>query len=88
MALVDRTDPQLDGERTTRTVIALSAGTVTAEELARLAVAITADDRTIDGIVVTDPDPFDRTIGRVAQSQRRSGSRLPTLLTGTARRTR
>ncbi|MFC9692412.1 Wzz/FepE/Etk N-terminal domain-containing protein [Kribbella sp. NPDC056951] len=88
LTLVDRAEPQLDGERTTRTIIALSAGTVTAEELARLAVATTADDRTIDGIVVTDPDPFDRTIGRVAQSQRRSGSRLPTLLTGTARRTR
>jgi len=88
LTLVDRADPQLEGERTTRTIIALSAGTVTAEELARLAVVITADDRTIDGIVVTDPDPFDRTIGRVAQSQRRSGSRLPTLLTGTARRTR
>ncbi|MFF1823018.1 Wzz/FepE/Etk N-terminal domain-containing protein [Kribbella sp. NPDC058245] len=87
--LVDREDPQLAGDqRTTRTIIALSAGTVTAEELARLAVATTADDRTIDGIVVTDPDPLDRTIGRVAQSQRRSGSRFPTLLTGTARRTR
>ncbi|GAA0606051.1 hypothetical protein HPO96_01990 [Kribbella sandramycini] len=88
LTLVDRDDPQPEGEPTTRTIIALSAGTVTAEELARLAVATTADDRTIDGIVVTDPDPFDRTIGRVAQSQRRSGSRLPTLLTGTARRNR
>ena len=46
-----------------------------------------ADDRTIDGLVVTDPDPSDRTIGRVSQSQRRAGSRLPTLLTGSARRT-
>jgi hypothetical protein len=61
---------------------------VTAEELARLAVAAAADDRTIDGLVVTDPDPSDRTIGRVAQTQRRSRSRLPTLLTGTARRPR
>ena len=55
---------------------------MTAEELARLAVAAAADDRTIDGLVVTDPDPSDRTIGRVSQSQRRAGSRLPTLLTG------
>jgi capsular polysaccharide biosynthesis protein len=89
LVLVDREAPHLDGtERTTRTIIALSAGTVTAEELARLAVATVADDRAIDGLVVTDPDPFDRTIGRVAQAQRRTGSRLPTLLTGTARRTR
>ncbi|HEY3563130.1 MAG TPA: Wzz/FepE/Etk N-terminal domain-containing protein [Kribbella sp.] len=89
LVLVDRDRPDLDGsEPTTRTIVALSAGTVTAEELARLAVATTAEDRTIDGLVVTDPDPSDRTIGRVAQSQRRSSSRLPTLLTGTARRTR
>ncbi|MEU4198311.1 Wzz/FepE/Etk N-terminal domain-containing protein [Kribbella sp. NPDC026611] len=89
LVLVDREAPHLDGtEHTTRTIIALSAGTVTAEELARLAVATVQDDRTIDGMVVTDPDPFDRTIGRVAQAQRRGGSRLPTLLTGTARRTR
>ncbi|NIK60650.1 Wzz/FepE/Etk N-terminal domain-containing protein [Kribbella shirazensis] len=89
LVLVDRDAPHLDGStRTTSTIVALSAGTVTAEELARLAVATAADDRTIDGLVVTDPDPFDRTIGRVSQSQRRSSSRLPTLLTGTARRTR
>ena len=60
---------------------------MTAEELARLAVAAAADDRSIDGLVVTDPDPSDRTIGRVSQSMRRSGS-LPTLMTGTARRPR
>ncbi|MEI8411570.1 MULTISPECIES: Wzz/FepE/Etk N-terminal domain-containing protein [unclassified Kribbella] len=89
LVLVDREHPHLtDTSRTNSTIVALSAGTVTAEELARLAVAAAADDRTIDGLVVTDPDPFDRTIGRVSQSQRRSSSRLPTLLTGTARRTR
>ncbi len=89
LVVVDRDAPHLaDAARTTNTIVALSAGTVTAEELARLAVAAAADDRTIDGLVVTDPDPTDRTIGRVSQSTRRSGSRLPTLLTGTARRTK
>jgi capsular polysaccharide biosynthesis protein len=89
LVVVDKDAPRLDGAtRTTSTIVALSAGVVTAEELARLAVAAAADDRTIDGLVVTDPDPSDRTIGRVSQSQRRSSSRLPTLLTGTARRTR
>jgi hypothetical protein len=78
----------IGAEPTTNTIVALSAGTVTAEELARLAVAAAADDRNIDGLVVTDPDPTDRTIGRVSQSMRRSSSRLPTLLTGTARRTK
>ena len=88
LIVVDRDKPQLTGAlHTTTTIVALSAGTVTAEELARLAVAAAADDRTIDGLVVTDPDPTDRTIGRVSQSMRRSNSRLPTLLTGTTRRT-
>ncbi|TDO69663.1 capsular polysaccharide biosynthesis protein [Kribbella sp. VKM Ac-2571] len=89
LVVVDRDAPHLGGsEPTTNTIIALSAGTVTAEELARLAVAAAAADRSIDGLVVTDPDPADRTIGRVSQSMRRSSSRLPTLLTGTARRTK
>jgi hypothetical protein len=89
LVVVDRDAPHLaDAEHTTNTIVALSAGTVTAEELARVAVAAAADDRTIDGLVVTDPDLTDRTIGRVSQSARRSGSRLPTLLTGTARRTK
>ncbi|TCC65916.1 hypothetical protein E0H73_03025 [Kribbella pittospori] len=87
LVVVDREAPHLVGaEHTTNTIVALSAGTVTAEELARLAVAAAADGRNIDGLVVTDPDPTDRTIGRVSQSMRRSSSRLPTLLTGTARR--
>lgn len=87
LVVVDRDAPHLVGaEPTTNTIVALSAGTVTAEELARLAVAAAADGRNIDGMVVTDPDPTDRTIGRVSQSMRRSSSRLPTLLTGTARR--
>ncbi|MEV5962716.1 hypothetical protein AB0L70_13185 [Kribbella sp. NPDC051952] len=89
LVVVDREAPHLVGaEHTTNTIIALSSGTVTAEELARLAVAAATDDRNIDGLVVTDPDPTDRTIGRVSQSTRRSASRLPTLLTGTARRTK
>lgn len=88
VVVVGRDTPQLVGaDRTTATIIALSAGSVTAEELARLAVAAAADDRDIDGIVVTDPHPTDRTIGRVSPSTRRIGARLPTLLSGTAKRT-
>ena len=88
LLVVDRSAPHLAGAvHTTTTVIGLSAGAVTAEELARLAVAAAAADRDIDGLIVADPDPTDRTLGRVAPSSRRSNSRLPTLLTGTARRT-
>jgi capsular polysaccharide biosynthesis protein len=88
LIVVDRDAPQLAGTlHTTTTVVGISSGAVTAEELARLAVAAAADDRTIDGLVVADPDPADRTTGRVPQAMRRSSSRLPTLLTGAARRT-
>ncbi|GAA1615377.1 Wzz/FepE/Etk N-terminal domain-containing protein [Kribbella karoonensis] len=89
LVVVDRETPHLgDAEHTASTIVALSAGFVTAEQLARLAVAAAAQDRTIDGIVVTDPDPTDRTTGRVSAATRRAGSRLPTLLSGTARRIR
>ncbi|MGW6198383.1 Wzz/FepE/Etk N-terminal domain-containing protein [Kribbella sp. NPDC055110] len=87
VVVVDRDEPQLtDVVGTTTTVVAVAAGAVTAEELARLAVAADDADRTIDGIIVADPDPSDRTIGRVPRSMRRSGSALPTLLSGAARR--
>lgn len=88
LIVVDRADPRLAGARhTTTTLVSVSPGAVTAEELARLAVAAAADDRAIDGIVVADPDSTDRTTGRVPQSMRRSSSRLPTLLTGSTGRT-
>ncbi|TDW94258.1 MULTISPECIES: Wzz/FepE/Etk N-terminal domain-containing protein [Kribbella] len=87
VVVVDRDEPQLNGVLgTSTTVVAVAAGAVTAEELARLAVAADDADRTIDGIIVTDPDPSDRTIGRVPRSMRRSGASLPTLLSGAARR--
>lgn len=83
VVMVDRESPMLAGTiRTTNTIIGLSAGAVTGEELARLAVAAAVDRRTIDGLLVADPDPSDRTTGRVPQSLRRSSAALPTLLTG------
>lgn len=88
LIVVDRDEPRLAGARhTTTTLVSVSPGAVTAEELARLAFAAAVDDRAIDGIVVADPDSTDRTSGRVPQSMRRSSSRLPTLLTGSAGRT-
>jgi capsular polysaccharide biosynthesis protein len=50
---------------TTETVIGVSAGAATAEQLARVAVAAAADGRDISGILLADPDPSDRTSGRV-----------------------
>ena len=42
--------------RTTATVLGVSAGAATAEQLARVAVVAAADGREITGILVADPD--------------------------------
>lgn len=64
--------------RTAATVLGVTAGAVTAEQLARAATACAADGRAVSGILVADPDPADQTTGRIptlAPSARRS---LPT----------
>jgi len=47
------------------TVLGVSAGVATAEQLARAAVSITNAGVDITGILVADPDPADRTTGRL-----------------------
>lgn len=88
MIVVDRSDPDLaEAHNSKRTIVGLSSGAVTAEEIARIAVLAAAQRREIDGIVVVDPDPHDQTTGRVPQTMRRGSSRLPTTITGTPKRT-
>jgi capsular polysaccharide biosynthesis protein len=88
VAVVDSRAPHVANmTRTSATVLGVSAGAATAEQLARVAVA--ADDgRQIDGILVADPDPADRTTGRVPQPGRPTHRRPPTRLTGTTPETR
>ena len=77
LAVLDPTEPSLDGVQSTAvTVLALAPGVGTREELARLAVA---DDvgRRIDGVVVADPDPSDRTTGRRTLDERARQAPLP-----------
>ncbi|HET6666187.1 MAG TPA: Wzz/FepE/Etk N-terminal domain-containing protein [Intrasporangium sp.] len=85
LAVVDRTTPVLHHElpRTTATVLSVAAGTATADELARVAVAADEDNRKFDGIVVADRDDLDPTTGRLLRSERWREVPLPTLLTGT-----
>jgi capsular polysaccharide biosynthesis protein len=83
LVVVDRRSPdlgQLEGSETT--VVALSPGSATAEELART--AVTADDAgsRITGMIVADPDDLDRTTGRLLQHERAQQVPLPTRLTG------
>jgi capsular polysaccharide biosynthesis protein len=74
--------------RTSATVLGVSAGAVTAAQLAGVAVSAAADNRQIDGILVADPDPADTTTGRVPQLRRPMHQRMPTRRTGMKTETR
>jgi hypothetical protein len=83
LAVVDRGEPDLsEVPRSAVTVLAVSSGSATAEELALT--AVNADDagNRIAGIVVADPDDLDRTSGRQLQHERGQQVPLPTHLTG------
>jgi hypothetical protein len=84
VSVVDGRTPRVpDTMRGTTTVLGVSAGAVTAEQLARVAVSAAGDNRQIAGIVVADPDAADHTTGRIPQPARPSQRRMPTRLTGT-----
>jgi capsular polysaccharide biosynthesis protein len=70
------------------TLLGISAGVVTADELARVAVSCADAGRRIEGMLVADPDPVDRTTGRMPQLAPRKQLSMPTRLTGTTARTR
>jgi capsular polysaccharide biosynthesis protein len=77
-AVVDSRAPQLPHSTPTNaTVIGVSAGAATAEQLARAAVAAAADGRQITGILVADPEPTDPTTGRIAHLGRPARHRAP-----------
>jgi capsular polysaccharide biosynthesis protein len=68
--------------RTRATVLAVSAGAATAEQLTRVVAGEAAKGRLITGILVANPDPADPTTGRLPQLTR-PPQRMPTHLTGT-----
>ena len=83
VAVVDSRAPKMpDTMRTNATVIGVSAGAATAEQLARAAVVAGADGREITGILVADPDPADQTTGRIPHLARPARRRLPNRLRG------
>jgi capsular polysaccharide biosynthesis protein len=85
VVVVDSRAPKMpDTIRTNATVLGVSAGATTAEQLARAAVAAAADGREIAGILVADPDPADQTTGRVPYLARPTRRRLPNRLRGIA----
>ena len=83
LVVADPQEPSLDGVPSTEvTVLALAPGVSTREQLARLAVAVDDAGRRIDGIVVADPDPSDRTTGRRTLDERSRQAPLPLRVTG------
>jgi hypothetical protein len=83
VAVVDSRVPLVpDMMRTTTTVLGVSAGKTTAEQLARVALSAVIAGREITGILVADPEPDDRTTGQVPHLRTPARRRLPTRLTG------
>ena len=83
LVVLDRRRPELaDLPDADVTVLAVSSGSATAEDLAGVAVAAYDHGSPIDGILIADPDPADRTTGRLSQHERNQRVTLPTRLTG------
>ena len=89
VAVLDSQSPNAASTiRTMETVLALSSGVATAEQVARVAASALADQRPITGIFVADPDPADRTTGRLPEVGRPGHRRTPTRALGRSVETR
>jgi hypothetical protein len=85
VVVVDGRNPQVpDTMRTTATLLGVSSGAATADQLARAAVSAATSGREITGILVANPDSNDATTGRLPQLGQRGQRRMPTRTTGTA----
>jgi hypothetical protein len=83
LVVLDRLEPKLlDFSTGSVVVLALSAGSADAEDLARVAVTVDEAGERIHGVVVADADHLDRTTGRLLQHDRLRQMPLPTRLTG------
>jgi capsular polysaccharide biosynthesis protein len=66
IVVIDADRPEIaPAVRTTATVLGVSAAAATTEQLARVAVVAAADGREITGFLVADPEPADRSSGRI-----------------------
>ena len=82
VAVVDGRNPQVPATmRTSATLLGVSAGAATADQLARVAISAVSDGREITGILVANPDSDDATTGRLPQLVRRPPRVMPTRMT-------
>jgi capsular polysaccharide biosynthesis protein len=83
VAVVDAQSPRVAGTmHATTTVLGVSAGATTAEQLARAASSAAADGREIDGILVADPESTDHTTGRNPDAPSPIQAKIPRRLRG------
>jgi capsular polysaccharide biosynthesis protein len=83
VAVVDGRSPKMpDTMQTLATVLGVSSGAATAEQLARVAVSADVAGRGVSGFFVADPEPTDHTTGRIPQLSRPLQRRFPTRTTG------
>jgi capsular polysaccharide biosynthesis protein len=68
------------------TLLVLSPGAATTTELARLALSAIDADQRIDGVIMTNPDPGDWTIGRLPLTEVSERAVTPNRMTGSASR--
>lgn len=83
VVVVDGRSPKMpDTMATTATLLGVSSGGATAEQLASAAIAAVADGHDIVGILVADPDPEDKTTGRIPRLGRSGRHAQPNRLKG------
>jgi capsular polysaccharide biosynthesis protein len=83
VAVLDSRAPEMPATmRTNATVMGVSAGVATAEQLARTAVVASANGLEITGILVANPLETDQTTGRIPRLPRPTRPRLPNRLRG------
>jgi hypothetical protein len=83
IGVVDGQSPRVaETTRADLTLLAVTAGAVTAEQLVRVSASAAADGRDITGILVANPAGSDETTGRVPQLARPEEYRMPTRFSG------
>jgi capsular polysaccharide biosynthesis protein len=81
VTVVDSWTPQIpETIGATTTLLGVSVGAATADQLARVAVSASTDGREIVGILVADPDPSDHTTGYMPQIAQPIRRKVPTRL--------
>jgi hypothetical protein len=83
IVVVDQRHPQfVDLSPRAMTLLAISSGGATPDDLARAAVAAYECGAAFSGVIVADPDPLDHTTGRLQLQERAKQGPLPARITG------